>query len=130
MIESAKAKETAKKKVTRKLNPEETMVRGPEYPAESDQALVGKLGAGDSETLAHGYRLTDVQDLDPFDNERNYNRVRPEVCGAVGDPILGDDRSYNKIMPAPKYGAKKKQFDQDSEDYGKKAVSKGDHQDD
>jgi hypothetical protein len=130
MIESVKAKETAKKKVTRKLNPEETMVRGPEEPVESDQALVAEVGAGSSEVLASGYRLTEVQDLDPWDNERNYNRVRPEVCGTDSDPVLGDDRSYNKILPASKYGAKKKQFDQDSEDYGKKETLDSDHQDD
>lgn len=130
MIESVKAKETAKKKVTRKLNPEETMVRGPESPVESDQALVGKDGIGDTEVLAHGYRMTEVQDLDPFDNERNYVRVCPDKHGVDVDPIRGDDRSYNKIKPAHKYGAKEKQFDQDSEDYGKSETKPGDHLDD
>lgn len=130
MIESAKAKETAKKKITRKLNPEETMVRGPEYPVESDTRLVSEVGIGDTEVLAHGYRETEVQDLDPFDNERNYVRVCPDKHGVDVDPIKGDDRSYNKIKPAYKYGAKEKQFDQDSEDYGHNATKPGDHQDD
>lgn len=133
MKESNKAADTAKKKVTRKANPEETLVRGPEYPVESDESLASKSGKGvftADETLAHGYSLTEAQDLDPFDNERNYVRVCPDKHGVSIDPIPGDERSYNKIKPAYKYGAKEKQFDQDSEDYGHSASKEGDHQDD
>lgn len=131
MAESVKAKETAKKKVTRKLNPEETMVRGPEFPVKSDQELVGRVGAGDDEVLAHGFVQLDIENgVDPFDNERNYVRVCPDKHGVDVDPIKGDERSYNRIKPAYKYGAKEKQFDQDSEDYGHSVTSDSSHLDD
>jgi hypothetical protein len=133
MAESVKPKETAKKKVTRKLNPEETLVRGPEYPVDDDEKLVGRSGKGvfsPDEVLAHGFVMCETQDLDPFDNERNYVRVCPDKYGVDVDPIRGDERSYNKIKPAYKYGAKEKQLDQDSEDYGKSVLKESDHQDD
>lgn len=133
MAESVKAKETAKKKVTRKLNPEETMIRGPESPVDNDEKLAGRALNGVSspnEILAHGYNRLESGDLDPFDNERNYIRVCPDKHGVDVDPIRGDERSYNKLQPAYKYGAKEKQFDQDSEDYGHDAVKQSDHQDD
>lgn len=131
MAESVKSKETAKKKVTRKLNPEETMVRGPESGVDSDTILAGrtlKPVSSPNEILAHGYNRLALE-VDPFDNERNFERVRPEVCGVMEDPEP-EIRAYNQYLPAPKYGAKRKVFDQDSEDYGHEAVSESDHQDD
>jgi hypothetical protein len=124
--QDSKHNDTAKKKVTRKLNPEETMVRGPEFPVESDTDLVGKYEKS-LEVLAHGYHLI-PGDLDPFDNERNYRRVRPEYCGKL--QLEPGERAYNYYDPAPGYGAKEKVFDQDDEDYGKQAPVESDRQDD
>lgn len=117
--ESAKPKETAKKKVTRKANPEETLVRGPESPVESDEELAGKTTHGVSsgtEILAHGYDVLKIDDgLDMFDNERNYHRMCPQM-GTVDDPTP-NVRAYNQVRPTPGYGPKDKGLDQDSEDY-------------
>jgi hypothetical protein len=125
--QDTKVNDTRKKKVTRRLNPEETMVRGPEFPVESDEELVNKYEKPE-EILAHGYSLV-PGDLDPFDNERNYRRVCPREYAVDRDP-RPDERAYNYYDPAPGYGPKEKVLDQDSEDYGHKASVEGDHQDD
>ena len=132
--ESNIAADTAKKKVTRKANPEETTVLGPEFPVESDEALADKTlnnVANADECLAHGYRLlADSDELDPFDNERNFNWVRPKFVGDINE--LKDDCSYNEKMPSPGYGPKWKSImrDQDGEDYGRDTVKQGDAKDD
>lgn len=126
--ESAKGRETAKKKATRKANPQEAYPKAPESGVLSDEALASKSGVQGSEILAHGYRKVDL-DLDMFDNERNYDRVRPEVKSESDDP-QPNVRAYNQSCPAPGYGAKKKILDQDGEDYGASNTQESSHLDD
>jgi hypothetical protein len=131
--ESFKSKETAKKRVTRKANPEETLARGPESGVESDEALVKKDGIGSDEVLAHGYRNLDA-DMDPFDNERNCYRMSGRFLGDQSEQEKNDpvpnERAYNYYKPAPGYGPKKKGLDQDGEDYGEKDTKSGNDLDD
>lgn len=131
--ESAKGKETAKKKLTRKLNPVEVYERIPDSNVMTDEQLASRSlrdVAKVNEVLAHGFTGLDSSDLDPFDNERNYIRVCPDRHSVAYDPVPGDERSYNKVRPAPGYGAKEKRFDQDDEDYGHDVTKESDHQDD
>lgn len=131
MAESNKTQEIARKKVTRKANPQEAYPRAPFSPVESDEALEAKTGkgvVGPNEALANGFSHMDFDDdLDVFDNERNYNRVCPQM-GSVHE--IPEERAYNKIQPTPGYGPKEKRVDQDGEDYGKSSIKESDHQDD
>lgn len=126
--ESAKAKETAKKLVTRKANPYEGYEPNKlqESGVDSAETLAArglKSVSSATEALAQGYdRLEFQSPMDPFDNERNYTRVRGNYhddadCKESQDPHP-DIRAYNQNKPAPGYGSKEKVMDQDGEDYG------------
>lgn len=119
MVESNKAKDTAKKKLTRNANPEESLGK-----SESGVESAGELQSKTSQNVAPaedalycGYSKVDL-DVDPFDNERNFNRMRPELFGDILE--TKDVRAYNQKVASPGYGPKKKEIDrdQDGEDYG------------
>lgn len=113
-------RDLAKKKITKNANPIESKETGAYYPVESSQELEKKSSqnVGQDDDLKAGFCRVDLE-VDPFDNERNYFRMRPELAGDVLEQK--DERTYDSKPPSPGYGPKKKVIDrdEDGEDYGK-----------
>lgn len=104
MKESAKASELAKRSAARSANPTEAYPKAGKPAPESSASLSARSG-GSSAALEMGYTKLDL-DLDPFDNERNFDRMQADPGDAKGQ-MGPEDLSYDQLKPSPGNGPRK-----------------------